>query len=49
VTIIATGFKENAERLEVGEVDDVVVDFSSDVEDKKAQANIPDWLKKKFK
>jgi cell division protein FtsZ len=49
VTIIATGFKENAERLEVGEVDDVVVDFSSDVEDKKAEANIPDWLKKKFK
>jgi cell division protein FtsZ len=49
VTIIATGFKENAERLEVGEVEDVVVDFNSDAEDKKAEANIPDWLKKKFK
>lgn len=49
VTIIATGFKENEEELEVDEVEDIVIDFESEVEDKKAAPNVPDWLNKRFK
>ena len=50
VTIIATGFKETPSgRVQLDDVDDVTLDFSNDEEDKKAEANIPDWLKKKFK
>jgi len=49
VTIIATGFKENKEELEVDEVEDIVIDFEAEEEDKEAAPNVPDWLNKRFK
>lgn len=50
VTIIATGFKENEEKeLEVDEVEDIVIDFEAEEEDKEAAPNVPDWLNKRFK
>jgi len=49
VTIIATGFKENDEELEVEEVENIVIDFDAENEDKDAAPNVPDWLNKRFK
>lgn len=50
VTIIATGFKETEDlELDVPEVEDIVIDFEAEEEDKEAAPNVPDWLNKRFK
>ncbi|XMB87477.1 cell division protein FtsZ [Mycoplasmatota bacterium WC44] len=49
VTIIATGFKENEDELEVSEVEDIVVDYNSEEESHSDSLNVPDWLNKRFK